>query len=246
MNLYKKILLAESPLVLALVLVCVVSVVVISSLGSHSQLILKDNYRSVLAAQRMKEAIERLDSAALFIVAGERQQGIEQAAKYRPIFEAELKVQEGNITEAGEKEFTDGLRAAWTDYLTKFDRLQKTTTAEEARRLYFSELEATFYKVKVAADEILAINQDAMVRKSDAVRRTAERMNTITLTVALAALVLGLLVSMLLTRRMLQPLSALSEATHRLGEGNFDTRAHVRGNVTSACRRRSTVCRTPW
>jgi len=87
------------------------------------------------------------------------------------------------------------------------DRLEKTTTAEEVRRLYFSELEAAFYKVKVAADEILAINQDAMVRKSDAVRRTAERMNTITLTVALAALVLGLLVSMLLTRRMLQPLS---------------------------------------
>jgi two-component system, NtrC family, sensor histidine kinase KinB len=33
-----------------------------------------------------------------------------------------------------------------------------------------------------------------------------------------------------LTRRMLQPLSALSEATHKLGEGNFDTRAHVGGN----------------
>ena len=230
MNLYKKILLAESPLVLALALVCVVSVVVISSLGSHSQLILKDNYRSVLAAQRMKEAIERMDSAALFIVAGERQKGIEQAEKYRPIFEAELKVQEGNITEAGEKEFTEGLARAWTEYQTKFDRLLKNATTEETRRLYFSELEGAFLKVKAAADEILAINQDAMVRKSDAVRRTAERMNTITLTVALAALVLGLFASTLLTRRMLQPLSALSEATHRLGEGNFDTRAHVRGN----------------
>ena len=230
MNLYRKLLLAQSPLALALAIVGVVSVVVISFLGSHSQTILKDNYRSVLAAQRMKEAIERMDSSALFIVAGERQKGIEQAEKYRPIFETELKVQEGNITEAGEKEFTEGLRKAWMDYQAKFDRLQKTTTPEEARRLYFSELEGAFYKVKAAADEILAINQDAMVRKSDAVRRTAERMNTITLTVALIALVLGLFVSTLLTRRMLQPLSALSEATHRIGEGNFDTRAHVRGN----------------
>jgi two-component system, NtrC family, sensor histidine kinase KinB len=230
MNLYRKLLLAQAPLALALLIVGVVSIFVISFLGSHSQTILKDNYRSVLAAQRMKEAIERMDSAALFIVAGERQKGIEQATKYRPIFEAELKVQEGNITEAGEKEFTEGLRASWTDYLAKFDRLQKTTTPEEARRLYFSELEAAFYKVKVAADEILAINQDAMVRKSDAVRRTAERMNAITLTVALIALMLGLFVSSLLTRRMLRPLSALSEATHKIGEGNFETRAHVRGN----------------
>ena len=119
---------------------------------------------------------------------------------------------------------------AWMDYQIKFDRLQKTATTEEARRLYFSELEAAFYKVKTTADEILAINQDAMVRKSDAVRRTAERMNTITLIVALTALLLGLVVSMLLTRRMLKPVSALSEATRKIGEGNFDARAHVRGN----------------
>ena len=98
------------------------------------------------------------------------------------------------------------------------------------RKLYFSELEAAFYKVKASADEILAINQDTMVRKSDDVRRTGERMNAITITVALAALALGLLVSTFLTRRLLQPLSALSEATRKIGEGNFDARAHVHGH----------------
>jgi signal transduction histidine kinase len=230
MNLYKKILLAEAPLAIALAIVCVVSIAVISSLGSHSQTVLKDNYRSVLAAQRMKEAIERMDSAALFIVAGEQQKGIEQAQRNRAVFEDELKVQEANITEAGEKEFTEKLRAAWENYQAKFDRLQKTTSSNEARQLYFSELETAFLQVKTAADEILAINQDAMVRKSDAVRRTAERMRTITILVALAALALGLFLSSLLTRRILQPLSALSEATHRIGEGNFDARAHVRGS----------------
>src|SRR6266850_1165473 len=230
MNLYKKLLLAQAPLAVALAMVGVFSVFVISYLGSHSQTILKDNYRSVLAAQRMKEDIERMDSGALFIVAGERQKGSEQAEKYRPIFEAELKVQEGNITESGEKEFTEGLRAAWVDYQTKFARLQKSADNGEAKQIYFSELESAFYRVKAAADEILAINQDAMVRKSDEVRRIAERMSAITITVALAALVLGLFVSTFLTRRMLQPVSALSEATRKIGEGNFDARAHVRGN----------------
>ncbi|MGZ8434638.1 MAG: ATP-binding protein [Candidatus Binatia bacterium] len=230
MNLYKKLLLAQSPIALALVSLGIFSVVAISYLGSHSQTILKDNYRSVLAAQRMKEAIERLDSAALFLAAGQREKALEQAAKHRPTLEAELKVQESNITEAGEKEFTAGLRAAWTDYQAKFDRLQATASADEVRRLYFSELEAAFYKVKASADEILAVNQDAMVRKSDGVRRTGERMNAISVTVALAALALGLLVSTLLTRRLLQPLSALSEATRKIGEGNFDARARVHGH----------------
>jgi signal transduction histidine kinase len=230
MNLYRKLLLAQAPIALALAIVGVVSVIVVSFLGSHSQTILKDNYRSVLAAQRMKEAIERMDSAALFIAAGQRDKGIEQAEKNRPLFEAELKVQEGNITESGEKEFTEGLRAAWTDYQRKFTRLEKSASVEEAKRLYFDELEAAFFKVKTAADEILAINQDTMVRKSDNVRRTAERMNAITMTVAFAALALGLFVSIIITRRLLQPVSALSEATRKIGEGKFETRAHVRGN----------------
>src|SRR5882724_12976241 len=230
MNLYRKLLLAQSPIALALAIVGVFSAVAISYLGSHSQGIMKDNYRSVLAAQRMKEAIERMDSAALFMVAGQREKGVEQVEKYRPVFEAELKVQEGNITERGEKEFTGGLRTAWTDYQAKFDRLQKSATTDDMRARYFSELEAAFYKVKSAADEILAINQDAMLHKSEAVRRTAERMNAITITVVLGAFVLGLLVSTLLTRRMLQPVSALSDATRKIGEGNFDARAHVRGN----------------
>ena len=230
MSLYKKLLLAQTPIALALAIVGIFSVVAISYLGSHSQGIMKDNYRSVLAAQRMKEAIERMDSAALFMVAGQQQKGVEQGEKYRPVFEAELKVQEGNITERGEKEFTMGLRTAWTDYQLKYDRLQKSGTTNDMRTLYFAELEAAFYKVKSTADEILAINQDAMLHKSDEVRRTAERMNAITITVVLVAFVLGLVVSTFLTRRMLQPVSALSDATRKIGEGDFNTRAHVRGN----------------
>ena len=230
MNLYRKLLLAQSPIALALVFLGVFSVVVISYLGSHSQTILKDNYRSVLAAQRMKEAIERLDSAALFLVSGQRQKALEQAEKNRPIFEAELKIQAGNITEAGEKEFTDKLHAAWIDYQQKFARLSQLPAGDAARQFYFAEMEAAFLKVKAAADEILTINQDAMVRKSDAVRRTAERMNAITLSVAAGALIVGLLVSTMLTRRMLKPLAALRQATHRIGSGDFDARAEVSGN----------------
>jgi signal transduction histidine kinase len=230
MSLYKKLLLAQTPMALALAIVGVFSVVVVSYLGSHSQTILKDNYRSVLAAQRMKEAIERMDSAALFLVAGQREKGIDQAKKYRSVFEAELKVQEGNVTEHGEREFTKGLRTAWIEYQAAFERFQTGASGQEVTKRYFAELEAAFYKVKTAADDILTINQDAMLRKSDAVRRSAEQMNAISAAVALAALGLGLFISIMLTRRMLRPLAALSEATHDIGEGNFDARAQVEGS----------------
>ncbi len=229
MNFYRKILFAQAPLAVALASVGIFSVVVVSYLGSNSQTILKDNYRSVLAAQRMKEAIERMDSGALFIVAGNHKKGMEQIEKNRPIFERELRVQEGNITEPGEKEFTARLRGAWSEYQSKFGRLEKSADAETAKQLYFSELEDAFNAVKAAADEILAVNQDTMVRKSNEVRRTAERMNVITIAVAVAALLLGFIISSMLTQRMLQPVAELSGAAHRIGAGQFDARAHVRG-----------------
>ncbi|HEY7163956.1 MAG TPA: ATP-binding protein [Candidatus Binatia bacterium] len=230
MSLRTKLLLAQAPMALILVIISGLSVWMVSNLGSHSQTILKDNYRSVLAAQRMKEAIERMDSAGLFIVAGRVDKGGPQAAQYRPIFESELEVQESNITEPGEKEVTGRLRAAWMEYQRKFDQLVQMHDPKSAGEVYFTELEPAFVKVKNTADEILAMNQDAMVRKSNDVRRTAERMNNITVGAVLAALFLGLFLSTMLTQRLLRPLSQLSEATRSLGEGNFDTRAHLPGD----------------
>ncbi|HEY5677393.1 MAG TPA: PAS domain-containing sensor histidine kinase, partial [Myxococcales bacterium] len=106
MSLRAKLLLALAPLALVLVVLGTVSVQGMRSLGEGSQLILKDNYRSVLAAQSMKEAIERIDSAALFLVAGRREQALAQANPNLAAFEAQLKAQESNITEPGEAEAT--------------------------------------------------------------------------------------------------------------------------------------------
>jgi len=230
MSLRTKLLLAQVPIALILIIISGLSVWMVASLGSHSQMILKDNYRSVLAAQRMKEAIERMDSAALFIVAGRPDKALPQITQNRPRFESELKVQEGNITEPGEREVTQRLRQFWNDYREKFDRLEKMNNAEGAKQFYFGELEPAFERVKNAADEILALNQDAMLRKSNEVRRTAERMNNITIIAVIAALVLGLVLSTTLTQRLLRPLSVLSQATQRLGEGKFEARANLEGN----------------
>jgi len=68
MSLRGKLVLAQAPLAVVLVLVGVLSAGVTRRLGEQSRLILADNYRSVLAAERMKESLERMDSFALFIL----------------------------------------------------------------------------------------------------------------------------------------------------------------------------------
>ena len=63
MSLRAKVLLAQMPLVVAVAAIGMLAASNIASLGRHSARILDENYRSVLAAQRMRESIERLEDA---------------------------------------------------------------------------------------------------------------------------------------------------------------------------------------
>lgn len=226
MTLRAKLLLAQLPLAVALVLVGLVSVLTVDVLADTSRRILKDNYTSVLAAQRMKESAERMDSAAMFRVAGSVDKADALVATHRPALEAELRKQENNITEPGEEGITQRLREAWVSYLTAYEAFGAEPTAAE----YFAELEPRFVALKDAADEVLALNQDAMVRKSDAARLTAEQADTLVTWSSIGALLLGLFASYSLTSRVLRPLDNLSLVARRLGEGDLSVRASVMGS----------------
>ena len=125
--------------------------------ADQSRLILADNYRSVLAAQRMKEALERIDETAVYVLVGHTADAAAEIAPHRRAFENELAVQEGNVTEAGEGSVTRALR----------QRLERRTgaasmrylalgAAAERERAYFGELKPVFTRVKQRADEVLA------------------------------------------------------------------------------------------
>jgi two-component system, NtrC family, sensor histidine kinase KinB len=222
-----RLLLAQGPLALALALVGVMSVATLADLARSGERILADNYRSVLAAQRMKEAIERIDSAALFLVIGEEALGLRQGAENRPRFEAELRVEEQNITEPGEQEAAVELRRAWTDYESAFDAFVQLPGREQRRTRYLDVLAKGFLRVKDSADKILAINQDAMVERSEQQRRKSDLAKTVTLFAVLAALLLGLLASGSLVAAALRPVAVLGQAVRRLGEGDLGTRVRV-------------------
>jgi NtrC-family two-component system sensor histidine kinase KinB len=229
MTLRSKLLLAQAPTAIAVIVVGIVASVANGKLARSSALILKDNYRSVLAAQRMKESIERIDSAVLFMVAGERDTGATQSRAYIPRFERELAAQEGNVTETGEQEATRTLRTRWNDYRQRLDRFESLGGESARKQIYFSALQPSFLRVKEGADVILAINQDAMVRKSDRARQMARRLDAVMIAVAVLACALGLLASLGLTTRLLRPLGVLRQAARRLGEGDPQARARVSG-----------------
>ena len=227
MSLRSKLLLAQAPLAVVLVVFGYASTRALTSLGTSPELILKDNYRSVLAAQRMMEALDQLQTGALALATGRAVDGdAREEARLR--FGNEFVAQEHNITEPGEEEATRRLRERWTAYERAFDALDAVPPRDRLAR-YLDALEPAARAVRHAANEVLALNQDAMARKADHARHAAERNVTAVVAGTIGALVLGLFASLALTARLLRPLAVLSRTVRRIGEGDLEARVRAVG-----------------
>jgi two-component system, NtrC family, sensor histidine kinase KinB len=229
MTLRRKLLLSLAPLILGLVVISVVGGILISRLGRSAEGILQDNYRSVLAVQRMMDAIEALDGRAMATVFGRGSEAGMPAAVLRRRFESELRWQEGNITEAGELAATERLRAASARYLDLHAQLERDSATSETQRRYFDELLPASHSVREAAEAVLVLNQDAMVRKSEQARRIAQWSVGALAAISLAGLMIALYTSTAMTRLWLRPLSVLGQATRRIRDGDLAARAGVEG-----------------
>ncbi len=231
MRLRAKLLLAQVPLGAALALIGVIAVLSVSSLGQHTEAILRENYRSVLASERMKDAVEHLQHAAARTLIGEGRPSIATTTTgNRQHFEHELQTQEGNITEPGEQEATRRLREVWMDYQQRFDAFNALADERDAAQFFTDNLEPAFGAVREAAETILAMNQDAMVRKSDRAKAQAAKTNELMIIASIAALLIGGFASASTTSRLLQPLGMLAQAVTRIGEGDFEARLQVSGH----------------
>lgn len=71
-------------------------------LGEVSERIISNNYDSIVAAQDMKESLERQDSAVLFALLGETERAENQVREHRLRFDRALARASNNITEPGE------------------------------------------------------------------------------------------------------------------------------------------------
>jgi NtrC-family two-component system sensor histidine kinase KinB len=223
-----KLMLTMAPLVVALASVGVVSGMVTGILARQPAHIWRDNYRSVLAAQRMKEGIERIHESALQELLG-REEAAPSVATSMELFERELAVESDNITEPGEGEAVAKMRAHWTEFRRIFAEFRATTNLAARKEFALATLNPAFKNVKQTADEILDINQDAMILKGQRTEQRAARFERILTVAVILASVLGLLASVSLTTRLLRPLGVVSAAVRRFGQGDLQARARVQG-----------------
>jgi NtrC-family two-component system sensor histidine kinase KinB len=226
MRLRTKLLLGYAGFILALGVLGAWSARTLSQMSAVSGRIIAENYDSVVAAQDMKESLERQDSAAVFELLGQHNRAVRQAAEHRARFNAAFEKAAANITEIGEPEVVDAIRRGRDDYYARYDAFLRASGERTAG--YFSVLAPRFNAVRADCDRLLHLNQEAMRRKADAASATARRWYFITLALALLLMVAGVAIELSLSNAILKPVRQLTEATTRVAAGDLDAAVPVR------------------
>jgi len=226
MNLRNKLLLSFLIFIAALVALGVWSALTLRELGEVSRRIISHNYDSVVAAQDMKESLERMDSAALFLLLGERDRAMAQFDQHRARFDAAFGKAAGNITEPGEPEIIEAIRSGRDEYYRRFGAF---VASGERRRPedYFQQLEPLFNKIRAECEQLLQLNQRAMAAKSDAAAGVARREFLFTLLLAGALGAAGLALAILLANGIMRPVRELTTTAVRIAGGDLTAKAQV-------------------
>lgn len=210
-------------------------------MGGVSRRIISNNYDSVVAAQEMKESLERQDSAALFALLGAHDKAMAQLREHRARFDANFQKAENNITEVGEPEAIEAIRRDRDSYYEMFNAfIAKLNSAERSppkgvahdeelsqREEYFTRLEPQFNKLRAECEHLLQLNQRAMLAKSEAAAGVAQLWFYRTLLFAAVLVAAGLLLAFFLANRIVEPLRQLTATTARMAGGDLNARVTV-------------------
>jgi len=244
MNLRTKLLAGYMIFVVALVVLGGWSAFRLREMGQVSRRIISNNYDSVVAAQEMKESLERQDSAGVFALLGARERAMAQLREHRARFDANFKKAENNITEAGEREAIEAIRRDRDAYYQMFDAFMARVNATEGarperlsrdeelteRNEYFTHLEPQFNKLRAECDHLLQLNQRAMVAKSEAAAGVAQLWFYRTLLIAGLMVAAGIALAFWLANRIVEPLRQLTATTAKIAGGDLDAKAEVNSN----------------
>jgi len=223
LGLRQKLSLGFGGLLLIILIIGIQSIIHLTKLGESIDVILRENYRSVIACQQMKEALERMDSGILFELLGYTEKGSELIRKNELVFEMALEVELHNITLPGEGEKASHLQDLFGKYKIALKRIEDSKVAITVRRnAYFTGLFPLFLQIKDTAGEILRMNQQNMSDANDLARNSAaaDRRQMYILLVAGTIVAIGFV--FFTGRWILRPINRLIQSADEIRRGNLD------------------------
>jgi NtrC-family two-component system sensor histidine kinase KinB len=189
------------------------------------------SYRSVVASQKMIEALEQQDSAAsLLLLTNSGSDNINRFLTNQQEFSKWYTIAESNVTFKGESETLSRIKRDYSRYLIDFQRLQQMAfrgNSGQVNDFYLNRLLPQFAKTKQACYGLLNINQTHMVKADNRARSDAQKAIFSTTLVSILALLLALIFGYQISAVIITPTLKLTKQAKKIGEGCLDETIEV-------------------
>lgn len=232
MTLKSKILVGYGFAVALMAMVVAWSVVNLISLGQATDAILRENYRSILAAENMVDALERQDSGILLKFLGDPKKGISQFRENEGVFLVWMARAKDNVTIGGEAELIQSIETRYSKYRQQFSEITDLSRKQDPMsasplRTYEEVIYPLFSEVREACVRLRHLNEETMYAASVRAGRVAKRAIWSTVLVATSALIAALFFSLALAERIVRPLRHFMEASRKISSGNYSVQVPV-------------------
>lgn len=196
------------------------------SLGKASDAILRENYRSILAAENMVNALERQDSGVLLMFMGEGKKGVTQYRENEAMFIEWLGRAKDNITIKGEAALLMTIETGYARYRQWFSAMTDLPGAADplpaaSLGAYWEQSFPLFEQVREACIDLRRLNEKTMYAASLDAEAIAGRAIWSTAMTAVMALIISILFSLLITARIVQPIRRVMAAAGRISSGDY-------------------------
>ncbi|HPG69862.1 MAG TPA: ATP-binding protein [Candidatus Hydrogenedentes bacterium] len=207
------------------------AIVNLVSLGRATEAILRENYHSIQASEEMLSALRLQDEAIEDCVLGPDAERAQQFREKESTFLQWLSRAKDNITVEGEAENLATLEADYVAFLLAANQLLANALADpsDARAFYRENIRVPLERVSQGCVRLWRLNEEHMFQASSRARRVAHRATWSTLLVGIATLSLGVVASIVFSRRLVKPIGELTRATSLLTEGHYEVRVPTCG-----------------
>jgi len=188
------------------------------------------NYRSINAATKMMEAIERQDSAVLIYINVDTQKGKNLFTNNNEEFLKWYNVDANNVTEKGEKEMIDTVRVSYTNYVKLFLDLQEIRSQQgtaKANQFYDTKIMPDFIGIKNELKQLSLLNEKAMFKSKDLATENARNSMYLVLGISIFAIIGGFAVSRFFTNRFLMPITILTQNMKSIKAGDLNQQINI-------------------
>ncbi len=223
-----------SALYLSLVaLIAIVGITASVNLFSLSQAIdglMIANYKSINAATKMIEALERQDSAVLIYINVDAERGKELFTSNNEELLKWYNIDANNITETGEEALIKAIQVSYSKYVKAFLDLQEIKNKHgvaQANSFYNQRILVEFSTTKDALRELSLVNEKAMFESKDTATDHSKRSMYLVLGISVLAIISGFAVSRFFTNRFLTPITKLTQTMKLVKAGDLNQQADL-------------------